>query len=75
MKEQLEKRLNALKAEYETGQQQLRAVEERGAALREMLLRISGAIQVLEEEIGQAEAAQDETPAATPENGAPETAP
>ena len=74
MKEQLEQRLNALKAEYEAGQQQLRALEERGAALRETLLRISGAIQVLEEELASGDASQGETPA-PPENGASEPAP
>ena len=73
MKEQLEQRLNALKAEYEAGQQQLQALEERAAALRQTLLRISGAIQVLEEELGAAAPPQEApAPVAAPENGAPE---
>lgn len=51
MQEQLEQRVKELKAEFEAGQQQLQNLEERAAALKETLLRISGAIQVLEEEI------------------------
>lgn len=51
MKEQLEQRLNTLKAEFETGQKSLAELESRQASLRETLLRISGAIQVLEEEL------------------------
>lgn len=57
MREQLEQRLAVLKSEYETGQRMLGELEARQAQLRETLLRISGAIQVLEEELGH-EAAQ-----------------
>lgn len=49
MKEQLENRLSELKSEYETGQQVLVGLGEKQAELRSTLLRISGAIQVLEE--------------------------
>jgi predicted nuclease with TOPRIM domain len=49
MHNQLEQRLQALKAEFETGQKMLADLEARQAQLRETLLRISGAIQVLEE--------------------------
>ena len=49
MREQLENRLAELKAEFETGQQRLAEVENQAAQLRQTLLRISGAIQVLEE--------------------------
>lgn len=49
MKEQLQNRLVALKAEFETGQQRLAEVENQAATLRQTLLRISDAIQVLEE--------------------------
>jgi predicted nuclease with TOPRIM domain len=52
VREQLEQRLAVLKSEYETGQQMLSELEARQARLRETLLRISGAIQVLEEELG-----------------------
>ena len=54
MKEQLEKRLEELKAEFESGQKALAELEARQAGLRETLLRISGAIQVLKEELGKA---------------------
>ncbi|MFH7245307.1 MAG: hypothetical protein ACHWZW_20920 [Spirulina sp.] len=49
MKEQLEQRLQSLKAEFESGQTLLRDLEQKQSHLRETLLRISGAIQVLEE--------------------------
>jgi len=49
MKAQLEQRLQTLKAEYEAGQTMLADLEAKQANLRETLLRISGAIQVLEE--------------------------
>ncbi len=49
MQEQLEYRLSALKQEFEAGQARLREIETQETRLRETLLRISGAIQVLEE--------------------------
>ncbi len=49
MKDQLEKRLEELKAEFEQGQKMLSEIESRRDNLRQSLLRISGAIQVLEE--------------------------
>ncbi|HEX2092105.1 MAG TPA: hypothetical protein VHG28_06865 [Longimicrobiaceae bacterium] len=49
MQETIESRLEELKQEYARGQTRLREVEAQQAALRETLLRISGAIQVLEE--------------------------
>ena len=49
MREQLLERLAALKNELETGQEKLRELEMEEAMCRERLLRISGAIQVLEE--------------------------
>jgi hypothetical protein len=49
VREHLTKRLEELKREAETGQRALAEVETRQAALRQTLLRISGAIQVLEE--------------------------
>ena len=61
MKEQLRQRLNQLKAEFEAGQKMLADLEAQQADLRETLLRISGAIQVLEEELAKAaEAAPDD---------------
>jgi len=49
MKEQLEQRLQSLKTEYEAGQKMLADLEAKQANLQSTLLRISGAIQVLEE--------------------------
>ena len=53
MKHQLEQRLKELKAEFESGQKMLAELEVKQANLRESLLRISGAIQVLEEELAK----------------------
>ncbi len=53
MKEQLEKRLNQLKSEFEAGQKMMADLESKQANLRDTLLRISGAIQILEEELGK----------------------
>lgn len=49
MKEQIEQRLQDLKAEFESGQRMLADLEAKQATLKSTLLRISGAIQVLEE--------------------------
>ena len=49
MREQLEQRLDELKNESQNGQKVLAEVEAKRAEVRETLLRISGAIQVLEE--------------------------
>ncbi len=49
MRDKLEQRLKELKAEYETGQKMLADLEARQSELRHTLLRISGAVQVLEE--------------------------
>jgi prefoldin subunit 5 len=45
----LQQRLETLRAEYEKGQHQLEALERQRQDVRDTLLRISGAIQVLEE--------------------------
>jgi prefoldin subunit 5 len=45
----MQERLAELKAEFERGQQHLQALDQQRAQLRDTLLRISGAIQVLEE--------------------------
>jgi predicted nuclease with TOPRIM domain len=49
MKDKLEKRLQELKSEFESGQTMLSDLEAQQANLKTTLLRISGAIQVLEE--------------------------
>jgi predicted nuclease with TOPRIM domain len=47
--EKLLSRLASLKKEFETGQARLRELEAEQTYVRETMLRISGAIQVLEE--------------------------
>ncbi|WP_089945004.1 hypothetical protein [Candidatus Entotheonella palauensis] len=49
MQDQLEQRLNELKSEFAVGQKTLDDLEAKQVNLRQTLLRISGAIQVLEE--------------------------
>lgn len=46
---QLTQRLQILKSEFEAGQKRMAELEAQKAHLRDTLLRISGAIQVLEE--------------------------
>lgn len=49
MRDQLEQRLSQLNVQYETGQRMLAELVEKENQLRNNLLRISGAMQVLEE--------------------------
>lgn len=49
MREHLQTRLEELKKEFQTGQAKLQEFESQSLVIREALLRISGAIQVLEE--------------------------
>lgn len=51
MQQQLETRLADLRAEFEKGQKRLQELETEAAGVRNTLLRISGAVQVLEEEL------------------------
>ncbi|MBD2612256.1 MAG: hypothetical protein RMY62_018005 [Nostoc sp. ZfuVER08] len=53
MKQQLENRLQQLKAEFASGQKVLADLEAKQINVRETLLRIQGAIQVLEEELAK----------------------
>jgi hypothetical protein len=55
-------RLLQLKRELEKGQQQMVMLEQRRQELRDTILRISGAIQVLEEFEAQPAAAQHDHP-------------
>jgi predicted nuclease with TOPRIM domain len=55
MRQQLANRLQELRAEFESGQKALAELETKEANLRNTLLRISGAIQVIEEELAKVE--------------------
>jgi predicted nuclease with TOPRIM domain len=75
MKERLEKRLTELKAEFESGQKMLADLETRQTTLRETLLRISGAIQVLEEELAKLDGQSSAAESRKPEDQAPGAGP
>ena len=64
MRTNIQARLEELKKEFESGQARLREVDNQQALLRETLLRISGAIQVLTEvlAVDQAEGQSDRSP-------------
>jgi predicted nuclease with TOPRIM domain len=59
MKEQLLQRLQQLRAEFEAGQRVLAELEAKQANVRETLLRISGAIQVLQEELNREDGVEE----------------
>jgi predicted nuclease with TOPRIM domain len=61
VREKLTERRDALKAEFDKGNARLKQLEAEAEKLRETLLRISGAIQVLTEELGE-----DDQSGATP---------
>ena len=66
MQEQLQARLEVLKAEWAAGQVKLRELELRQLRLREVLLRLRGAIGVLEDLLGQAKPEMPAPPAGSP---------
>ena len=55
MRELAEKRISELRDEQQKGQQVLTGLEGQAAELRQTLLRIAGAIQILEELLESAE--------------------
>lgn len=59
MKEKIEERLHQLKTEFESGQKMLADLEAQQANLKTTLLRISGAIQILEELLAQPQEAAE----------------
>jgi prefoldin subunit 5 len=63
MKEKIEARLAELRTEFETGQRMLAELEEKREKLRESMLRIAGAIQVLEEMAGEEGGGKEDGPA------------
>jgi hypothetical protein len=80
MREQLQARLNVLKAELAAGKVKLRELEFQQLRLREVLLRLRGGIQILEELLGhaksegpaqQAQETGQESPTPEPEPGTP----
>jgi predicted nuclease with TOPRIM domain len=64
MRTHIQARLEELKKEFESGQARLRELDNQQALLRETLLRISGAIQVLNEvlAVDQTEGQSDQSP-------------
>jgi len=60
MQEQVQARIEALRKELEVGEQRMQELERQLTQLRDTMLRISGAIQVLEELQAQ------DTPAVAP---------
>jgi predicted nuclease with TOPRIM domain len=52
----MQERLEQLRIEYECGRQRWNTLEQERLELRDTMLRISGAIQVLQELLSQAEA-------------------
>ena len=62
IREQITQRLEKLKAEYASGQQMLAELETKQENLKTTLLRISGAIQVLDELLVESPETQPERP-------------
>jgi hypothetical protein len=58
MREQMQSRLEALRKEFQTGQAELEKIERQQTHIRETMLRISGALQVLEELLAEGQAAE-----------------
>jgi len=62
MQEKLETRLQELRQEYAAGQKVMAELQNKQADLHQTLLRISGAIQILEELLGSEGQAAAEPP-------------
>jgi uncharacterized coiled-coil protein SlyX len=75
MREQLEQRITELEAEQEKGQHMLSDLDARRAELQQTLLRISGAIQVLEEVLSGSTPSPRDCPTPGPDGAAPKPGP
>lgn len=64
VQEQIESRIEELKQEFTRGQERSQELDAQQSALRETLLRISGAIQVLEEVLATPAGAAQPAPSA-----------
>lgn len=62
MEARLRKRLEELRAEYDKGRKALDELEGQAANVRATLLRIAGAVQVLQEELGENPAGSEDAP-------------
>ncbi len=62
MEARLRKRLEELRAEYDKGRKALDDLESQAANVRATLLRIAGAVQVLQEELGENPAGSEDAP-------------
>ena len=62
MREQLEKRLDELKTEYDQGEKMISDLDARREQVRQTLLRISGAVQILEELLKEEGAVAEKPP-------------
>ncbi len=71
MREHMQARLELLRQELEKGQVELQKVESQRTYLQETLLRISGAIQVLEELLTEGQPAEQNGKVATSADKAP----
>jgi hypothetical protein len=71
MKERVEQRLRELRKEFESGQKMLADLENQRANLQQTVLRISGAIQVLEELLGSEESTAGNGTEASPRSSVP----
>ena len=69
MKTLIQSRLKELETEYQKGQERLSALEQEVSTVRHSMLRISGAIQVLQELLSQTATLSDIEHLATIENG------
>ncbi len=68
MREQLEARLKLLRFEFENGQKMLAELEAKQATVRDTMLRISGAVQILEELLAESPKVDEKCAAIHPLN-------